>query len=63
MKCPRCNEKTYVNDSRERGGIVYRNRLCAKCGLSFFTYEVERLTIAKEAPKLMEFIRKEENNV
>ena len=62
MKCPRCNQKTYVNDTREKGGLTRRQRLCAHCGFSFLTYEVEVRTIAREAPGLMRIILEEDKN-
>lgn len=42
MKCPVCDEKTKVVDSREKGWRTKRKRICKKCGHSFFTVELLR---------------------
>lgn len=42
MVCPRCkNPKTKVKDSRILTEIVYRKRVCEKCGYVFNTSEYE----------------------
>lgn len=42
MVCPKCeNPKTKVKDSRILTEIVYRKRVCEKCGYAFNTSEYE----------------------
>ena len=42
MVCPKCkNPKTKVKDSRILTEIVYRKRVCEKCGYVFNTSEYE----------------------
>lgn len=42
MRCPICNGKTKVIDSRERSYLVYRyrDRKCVECGETFGTAEI-----------------------
>lgn len=39
MKCPKCGNKTGVDDTRPYHQIVERRRVCKKCGHSFITFE------------------------
>lgn len=39
MKCPDCNSKTIVADSRSKEQEVYRRRVCTSCGKVFHTIE------------------------
>lgn len=41
MKCPECNEKTTVLDTRRAPQEVYRHRKCTSCGHTFYTVEYE----------------------
>jgi len=43
MKCPRCDEKTHVIDSRKKNGIR-RRRECTKCKYRFTTREKVEVT-------------------
>lgn len=41
MKCPRCDSRTRVWDSRQQtDNTVFRRRRCVKCGYGFITYEI-----------------------
>lgn len=41
MKCPECGTGALlVKDSRDRGGEVYRRRVCDRCGLTIKTTEL-----------------------
>ncbi len=40
MKCPLCNGKTIVLESRSSGSIKYRRRRCKECGQAFYTEEL-----------------------
>jgi len=39
MKCPNCNGKTCVKNSRTFGKLVTRQRTCLSCGTRFVTHE------------------------
>lgn len=41
MKCPNCESKTIVLDSRCVELAVARHRHCSSCGYSFYTEELE----------------------
>lgn len=41
MNCPRCDGKTMVRQCYKREDHVKRERICTKCGLHFFTVEVD----------------------
>ena len=45
MKCPECDYKTSVVDSRRVEDTVFRRRLCTRCKYRFYT---EELTIEDE---------------
>ena len=40
MKCPNCNGKTIVQDSRPGELVVVRHRKCLECKLRFRTVEM-----------------------
>jgi transcriptional regulator NrdR family protein len=42
MRCPICNGKTSVSDSRPEDDCINRTRKCAECGHTFFTVEIDR---------------------
>lgn len=42
MKCPKCDTRTRVIDSRPVGTTVHRRRRCPKCKVRFATVEYLR---------------------
>lgn len=46
MRCPECGTgKLWVKDSRDRGGEVYRRRVCDSCGATIKTTEIPTATL------------------
>ena len=39
MRCPRCEERAYVDGTIDQGPVVLRYRYCPSCGHRWKTYE------------------------
>lgn len=43
MKCPKCgSEQLKISNTRDRGGLVQRQRTCKQCNWIWMTVEVDR---------------------
>lgn len=57
MNCPKCNGKTYVDNSRRIDTEVIRVRVCKNCGYRFCTKEV-MIDYNEGIEKINEYYRK-----
>lgn len=47
MKCPRCDSKTSIKDTREKGDAIRRRHACPACGYRFSSIEITNEAYAK----------------
>ncbi len=54
MRCPRCQRRAEVYDSRPSDGRVWRRRKCTGCGFRFTTWE---MGVLKQRDRALEALR------